>query len=326
MQRNKIGEIFISAVIAIVLWFYVISVVNPPTTDVIKNVPVLISGQETLAERGLSVVGALDYTVDITVSGARNDVRELGLADFTASADIASFNRGEENIIVSVNGPKNITIDDIKNEKISVRVEDLVTESKSVKVFYGETKEGLEQTIFNYPESVNVSGAKTDVAKVACIRVDLDSNLLEVDKIKELDLPAVPVNASNEKVLGVKPVSETVALSAVLYNTKQVYLNVELTGSSIYGPNGIESTNGTTAISIKGTTENLAKVNKISTETVDISGLADSVRIRLNPNYPEGIYPSRSNGEFVLDIVISREAKEAYEQNLLQQENEEGNL
>ena len=326
MQRNKIWEIFISAVIAVILWFYVISVVNPPTTDVIKNVPVLINGEQTLADRGLAIVGSLDYTVDITVSGTRNDVGDLSLADFTASADIASFNRGDENIIVSVVGPKNITIDDIKNEKISVRVDELVTDAKDVKIFYGETKEGLEQTIFNYPSSVNVSGAKSDVAKVSYIRVDLDSNLLEVDKIKDLDIPALAVNSAGVQVPGVELLSENVALSAVLYNTKQVYLSVDITGTSIYGPEGIESTNGTTAISIKGSSEDLAKVNKIATELVDISGLTDSVSIKLNPIYPEGILPSRNNGEFVMDIVISEEAKKAYEQSLLEQQEGSENL
>ena len=102
------------------------------------------------------------------------------------------------------------------------------------------------------------------------IRVDLDSNLLEVDKIKDLNIPALAVNSAGVQVPGVELLSENVALSAVLYNTKQVYLSVDITGTSIYGPEGIESTNGTTAISIKGSSEDLAKVNKIATELVDI--------------------------------------------------------
>ena len=50
MERREIIDRIIAAAIAIGLWFYVISVVNPPTTVTISHVPLTMLTKEYLRE------------------------------------------------------------------------------------------------------------------------------------------------------------------------------------------------------------------------------------------------------------------------------------
>ena len=52
MNQKRI-DIIVSIVAAIILWFYVINIANPTVQTTLRDVPVEITGVETLAERNL---------------------------------------------------------------------------------------------------------------------------------------------------------------------------------------------------------------------------------------------------------------------------------
>ena len=73
MNRDEIINRVAAIVLAIVLWVYVISVVNPPTTVTVRQVPVTLLNQEYLDDSKLAIAGDGKYTVDVDLSGKRKD-------------------------------------------------------------------------------------------------------------------------------------------------------------------------------------------------------------------------------------------------------------
>ncbi len=69
MESRKIVRLITSLLISIALWVYVINVVNPSSTTTVRNIPVTLTGTETLYEKNLAIEGSGDFTVDITVRG-----------------------------------------------------------------------------------------------------------------------------------------------------------------------------------------------------------------------------------------------------------------
>ena len=74
MNRDEIINRVAAIVLAIVLWVYVISVVNPPTTVTVRQVPVTLLNQDYLDDSKLAIAGDGKYTVDVDLSGKRKDL------------------------------------------------------------------------------------------------------------------------------------------------------------------------------------------------------------------------------------------------------------
>ncbi|MBQ1711999.1 MAG: hypothetical protein II024_02080, partial [Firmicutes bacterium] len=68
MNQKRI-DIIVSIVAAIILWFYVINIANPTVQTTLRDVPVEITGVETLAEKELAPVTTEGFRATITVSG-----------------------------------------------------------------------------------------------------------------------------------------------------------------------------------------------------------------------------------------------------------------
>ena len=118
MTKSKTINIIISVLISILLWIYVINVVNPPATETIREIPVQLSGLDSLEAGHLTIAGDGYYTVDVTVSAPRAELAGISQKDITASASLLGLTAGQNYINVNVSVPDNITLDDVRSQKI----------------------------------------------------------------------------------------------------------------------------------------------------------------------------------------------------------------
>jgi len=315
MKRNKTIDIIISVIIAVALWVYVINIVNPLTKLTIKQIPVSITGQEALEERGFAVKGDLNYTVSLSVSGSRSDIEHLSASDFAATADIAGLAQGNTFINVSVVGPKNVNIDDISEENIAVRVEDFVTETKAVRLIAGTAEEGLELTVIDYPSSAEVKGAKSDVATVTYVKIELPAQAVDLDNIKTVNLPAYAIDGGGAPAEGVELVNESLPVEAVIYAVKSVQLITNVSGEPLFGIDSYKGMDVNTAITIKGSTDALASINSIYSEDVDITGLSTNSTFTLKPLLPDGVFLSKTQGPILAKVFIEKPAEDEEPEN-----------
>ncbi|MCQ2553145.1 MAG: hypothetical protein MJ150_02450 [Clostridia bacterium] len=316
MERKKTFDIIISFLIAIVLWFYVINIVNPQKDQVIRMVPVNVSGVEALEDRGFAIAGDLKYTVNLSVIGARNDLAKLTAADFEATADVASLNKGNTYITVKVAGPRGIVIEDINTELIPVLVEDYVTESKPVRIAFSDEADGHEITITKFTDSVNVSGAKSDVDKVVHVLTQLSANSLHDDVNSTVNLLGRPCDKSGMEVGGIKLAVETIEMDATLSTKKTVSLSSQMFGEPLYGELSIENFEVQSVISIKGPANVINGISTIVADPINIEGIDKTTHYQLVPQLPAGVHTTRDCPELTAVVYIAENAKELYEQSL----------
>ncbi|MBQ3579213.1 MAG: hypothetical protein II974_11185, partial [Firmicutes bacterium] len=132
MERSRVRllDIFFSIFIAIGLWAYVINVVNPPMSVTIRDVPVQVLGLESIQATRLTIAGDGVYTCDVTVNASRSEVSGVTADDLSASINLTGLSAGQNYVNVRVTAPSNITVEDIRSEKIQVYLDELVTEQK----------------------------------------------------------------------------------------------------------------------------------------------------------------------------------------------------
>ncbi len=304
MNRNEIINRVAAIVLAIVLWIYVISVVNPPTTVTVRQVPVTLLNQEYLTDSKLAIAGDGNYTVDVDLSGKRKDLI-LKQSDITATADLMGLTPGQNYITVKVTSPTNTTVKSIRTEKIQVYVDNLINTAKPVVLDVANVPAGTEFTVLSMDQdSIVVSGAKSLVDMVDHLTVHVDAAGFSVDEPTQLQYAVTPMDAEGNVVKAVKLDSAFVDLSATVYTVKNVPLYTRVEGEPGYGLE-LLSSNIPSELSIKGTLLDLAKINYIDAQPLDISGITTNTELTVEPILPDGVALASTNGSMIASFTLS---------------------
>lgn len=295
MTKSKTINIIISVLISILLWIYVINVVNPPATETIREIPVQLSGLDSLEAGHLTIAGDGYYTVDVTVSAPRAELAGISQKDITASASLLGLTAGQNYINVNVSVPDNITLDDVRSQKIQVYIDELVEVDKPVYIAHQDAPEGTEITITDSShETVKVIGADSIVKLVEQVRVDLDISDMEVDSVKTAELDAIPLDSDGNIVKNVSLETELISVTAAEYAIKTVPLRVSYVGSP--GPSTeLKDAKLPGRVNIKGPSDRLDAVESVSARVISIEGITQDTSYKIDCDLMDGIYLADSS-------------------------------
>lgn len=188
-DNNKF-VIVLSILIAIIAMFIVKLTVDPIGRRVIENVPITVQMDGTAAnEAGLTSIPVEDMKVNVSVKGQRLIVSNLTADKISVIArpgnDVKTA--GEYTLeLTALNNDPNITyeITSLSKSKIKVRFDTFIEKEISVTAKTGkvEAADGfIIETPYTEPDTVKVTGPKTDVDRIAaCVaEVDISGKLKE---------------------------------------------------------------------------------------------------------------------------------------------------
>lgn len=288
-SRTRIGDLIIAIIAGVALWAYVVSVLDPITANTIKSVPVQLLNKSSIEAAGLAISGSGEYTVDVTVSGNRSNVNNVSAADFTATADVSELSKGQNYITVEVEAPSNLSVTEIRTQKIQVYVDTLVSETRPLHIILSNNAEGRELgNVRIDKDDFRISGAKNLVESVVALEAKLDTQGIQIDEEFTQTLSLVPVDAEGHRVAGINVSSANVELTASLYNTKEVALNVPVNGEFVTSVKLLSELIPSSVV-IKGPSSQLAEIWAVDTRSIDRSTITESCTITLEPRLPDGI-------------------------------------
>jgi len=312
-ENNKLN-LLISIVAAICIWIYVTLMINPEVDAQIKNIPVELINLESIRDRGLTVSGAENFTVDVTVLGPRSEVSELTAADFKATADMTGYPKGVVNVKVRVVGPSDATLSQVNPETVSVEVVDLITVTKPVRVEYSEVfAKGTEPGFVTVmPDEMEVSGTAEYVDSIDYIRAQVPAGALS-EQMTTLSLDPVPISKTGLPVDmdEVELSQDVVQMSATLCTVKSVLLNFDMIGEV---PENVQVTGMSVPrnIMVRGTKEAVDGLTEVFAKDIDLSKLTETVEIAIEPYLPEGVEVSDKAGERAVKIEIQGISKRSF--------------
>lgn len=274
------------------LWLYISNVENPLRTYELKNIPVELINEDSVADSKFAIANKQQFTVDLKLEGPSSEVVKIKKEDFRIVADMSAYalKSGENTIPVQIlDYPENISIKNNGFLGIKVGLEELVEKQlvikSKVKVTYKERIFEKEQTI--NPKNVTVTGGKTSIEKIN--EAILTGEEKDIDKNKQNEYEIKFVDSSGNEVNNIKSNIKTASLSIVVVNGKSVPINLKTTGNIPQGftLEGYELSKNN--INVLGDSENLNKINSIDTEFVDMSLLQVGSEIDVRLILPEGI-------------------------------------
>ena len=263
----------ISFVAAVIVWIYIIIVIDPSVDYTLKDVPIEYN-EELLTEQGLSIVSDIKPTVEIKLRGSRKKLYNIDSDKVIAKADLSNIDKIGDyrlNVRVSIIN-EYVDIVSVKPDVVDVTVDKIIERRENIQVeSVGSLAEGFEAgEVQLSSESVLLKGASSLVNNIAKAVVYLNYNdakydITSTEKIVLLDYSGNVLESSDitkdiDAVNVVCPVLERKNVDVALNsgNTLPLGYKVEIS------PN---------ILTVYAKSDVISDITSVSTEYVDLSNL-----------------------------------------------------
>ncbi len=290
---NNLALKIFSIIFAIILWSFVINDTNPSRTKVLRDVPIKITGLESLESIGLTLRD--DYSEQlftvVRASVSHSDFKRIDKDMVTATVDVSKLSAEgtyDVNVNVLFSGNVDVSLLSTTPSSISVKVDPLISADVPLNVVTkGTLNEGFVSVAPVYPETVHISGSNYYVDKITKAVLEVDLSTLEDGDIytgpctfyNSLE-NIVPFTATNVTVDMDIQTTKTVKidLSDAVKNTDKV--------QSGYQYDGIEASS-VTICAHAGVLKNMTSVSALA---IDLSGKDITfTQAPLELKLPEGV-------------------------------------
>ncbi|KUO77299.1 MAG: hypothetical protein APF77_19355 [Clostridia bacterium BRH_c25] len=298
----------LSVMLALLLWFYVITEQNPEITKEI-TIPVRLINTVFLEKSSMVLVNdPTSYKLILRVKGKKDVLDKLNETTVDATADLEGHRlKGDNFLKININGiPEGVNILTKSMESLKVVLESKVSIQKSVNVnIMGNPSQGMAAMAPALaPNDVVITGAESQINKIKNVRVDVDiaSVKAEVKKI----LPVRVLDEDNKDIQGISIDPGTVEVNIPIENTKHVSLEMDLTGQPAAGYMVRSISIEPEEIIITGKQQTLAGINSLKTEKIDITEGTADVSKEVRFIIPEGVELVNTNEKVSIFIDIEK--------------------
>lgn len=283
--KNNFKIKIISLLSAMVLWTYVMAIVDPEETKLFENIPVTITNINELNEKNLIIYPEKNLTTDIYVTGKLSNIKKVSKDDISVYGQINSPMEGKNQIYLKVSTSQRISYD-FKNSVMIVTLEKLVNEDKNINInISGNGKNDVDSiSLEDNINKIMVSGPRTLVDKVKNIvgTVNVDNNLSDFSQSIKLE----PVDYKGKVVEGVKLEKNSISANVTLLTEKVVPIKLNLS-NNIESDINYEISQDT--VTIKGKKDIVDSIEYIESQPIDLSQLSSEIDKDVYLQIPNGI-------------------------------------
>lgn len=303
----------LSLVIAAILWIVIINVDDPVDTQKFTGIPVKVINEDAVTSQGKVYEITSGSTVDVMVRAKRSILDSLRISDFSAIADLSKLwdvkavkidvtimkpsAQAAEIIGYGKNHTLKVVLEDVKEKGFPVTV---VTKGTAADGYYfGELKVK--------PNIIQVSGAESQIDKIAQVRVEVDISNASEDIVEKV-VPQAYDEAG--KLLDSEKLEfsvETIKVTAPMYPTKYVPLKITTSGEPYSGYAYAGMDYEPKSILVAGSEDVLKKINSIDID-VNIANLSSSLEesISISEYLPAGIVIAGDSPTVMVNITIEK--------------------
>lgn len=312
-EKSRIIVPIICLLLSIGLWVYVTNVENKIRTTEITKIPVELVNKDSLTSSSLALTPNQEFYVNLKVEGNTNDINKIKKSDFKLQVDLNEYawKIGENKVPVTiVDYPITVSIKNNNSLAISVKIENMVEKTMEITSNINIIpKQGYfaSEAIIT-PKEVKIKGAESLVNKVSKLLISDSKEEVHEDIVENYNI--IPVDSSNNEVIGVD-LSEKVAMVEIkISKGKSVKVNIE-TINQLPDEIKLKSIESSKQyVEILGPKEILDTIDELKTEPIDLSSINDNKNFSLIIYVPEGVTISDGKEVNVTVNVIKKITKD----------------
>lgn len=298
MKKNFLYAL-LSVVVAIGLWLYVVTVVNPEYEDTFYNIPVVLENEDVLIANGMMLIGEEKPTVTLRISGNRTDVIKLNSSNITLIADLSKIsNAGEQTLSYRIVYPGDAPNNSYKvisqvPQEITLSVSEWKSKELDIQVDY--TGKVPEQFIV-FKENgaldnskITVTGPSTVIDQITTARINVDLEG-KTETISQ-SFPVSLYDAKGELVESeiVRTNLEEVRYTLKIQRWKDIELRLDVVEDSFLNKSNCQITIDPVTIRVSGSEKVLAQLDHLVLGQIRLGDLTEDFSATYDLEMPEGV-------------------------------------
>lgn len=297
--------------LAIFLWSYVMSEVNPEITRKYSSIELEFSNTESLAREGLEIMDPKEAKISVQVSGKKSDMANFSSDSIKAIVDLAGYTEGQKKVPVrvSLENMSNIKIIDYEPKEVLVTFDKLITKEKNVTIrTVGELASSyVLGDISTKTETILLKGPRSWINEISDVVAFVDLKGRTQDGIITTQVRLL--NNEGNDVIGVEKEPPYIDVEIPILRSKEVQINVvtdkELpeeyeVKQMVINPN---------KVILKGD-KSVLELQSISTEVLNIEELINNDEVKVKLNLPNGIELMDPNQEIKISLNVIESVEE----------------
>lgn len=275
----------ISLLSAIVLWMYVMAIVDPEETKLFEDIPITITNKNELNEKDLVIYPEKNLTTSIYVTGKLSNLKKVSKEDINVYGQINNPMEGSNQIYLKVSTSQRITYD-FKNPVMIVTLEKVISEDKNIKLdITGSGKNDVDNIVLeDNLKQLSVTGPRSLVNEVQSIKgtIKINNNLKNFSQSIKLE----PINSDDKVVEGVILEKESVSANVTLLTEKTVPIKLNISSDTELGNKYTISKN---TVTIKGKKDIVDSIQYIESQPINVAELLPGIDKDIYLQIPNGI-------------------------------------
>lgn len=316
MKSDTTLKIF-AFIIAVVLWSYVMSEVNPDIPREYKNINVEFTNQDTLEKNGLVIMSPKEEQISVKVKGKKSDMANFSFEDIKATVDLSGYGEGRVKVPVKVSLKQlsNIEIEDFEPREILFNFDRIITKEKPVTIkTSGELAPGyVLGDISTKSPSVLLKGPRTWVNEVTEIIADV--NLEGRKENINVTAPVKLIDDQGNNVMGVTNEPNVIEVSIPVYKTVTVPIEIQTINEL---PDNYKSTDieiNPSTVTLMGK-ESISNLKFVQTKPIDINLFIENKTIEAELELPEGVKLLNPTEKINVSINVEETVEKTFDYSL----------
>lgn len=316
MKSDTTLKIF-AFIIAVVLWSYVMSEVNPDIPREYKNINVEFTNQDTLEKNGLVIMSPKEEQISVKVKGKKSDMANFSFEDIKATVDLSGYGEGRVKVPVKVSLKQlsNIEIEDFEPREILFNFDRIITKEKTVTIkTSGKLAPGyVLGDISTKSPFVLLKGPRTWVNEVTEIVADV--NLEGRKENINVTAPVKLIDDQGNNVMGVTNEPNVIEVSIPVYKTVTVPIEIQTINElpENYKSTDIEINPSTVTLMGK---ESISNLKFVQTKPIDINLFIENKTIEAELQLPEGVKLLNPTEKINVSINVEETVEKTFEYSL----------
>ena len=290
---NKNTKIkIISLLSAIVLWMYVMAVVDPEDTKLFEEIPITITNIHEINDLGLVVDPDEELVASVYVKGNLSDLQKITANNINVYGTVNNPIEGQNQLYLRASASDKVSTD-FKSDTIVINLEKSIEKEQKINVeITGQYKDDVD-TITLSEKNVMVSGPRSRVESIKYVQAVFNADK-KLSKTQSTQLELKALDADRKEVNHVTLAFDKVSAEVSYLQQKEVKINVVFRGNSSKLVEGEDFTITPSTIQIKGKSEDLKSIDSIDTEPINVDELTSNNKV-IDLKIPSGISSDRTS-------------------------------
>ncbi len=276
----------ISLLSAVVLWMYVMAVVDPQDTKLFENIPITITNINEINDLGLIVDPDEELVASVYVKGNLSELQKITANDISIYGTVNHPIEGQNQLYLRASASDKVSTD-FKSDTIVIKLEKSIEAEKKINVeVTGKYKDDVD-TVTLDEKRVMVSGPRSRVESVKYVQaIFVADNKPSETKSAQLELKAL--DADMREVDHITLSFEKVSAQVSYLHKKEVKINVVFSNNESNLVQGKDYSITPSTIQIKGKSDDLDSIDSIDTDTINADELSSNNKV-VGLKIPSGI-------------------------------------